>query len=425
MVTYRLDKSGEFVISDYNQAKPHSSFFPGIAGLWEIPLWVFYVNRGQAVVSAGIRSKDEAMMEFWPANKAYQMVSTNGFRTFIKTSRGGAKPVFYEPFLSTGTLSSAAISNEMRIRPDALTLVERNTALGLEIEVRYFTVPGEPFAGLAREVMITNKSKNPVSIELLDGLPVIQPNGINNWFLNEMGRTIEAWMTVDFVHPGIPLFKLSTDPRDTAQVSFVKGAHFYLSVVDGKSVGASKIIVDPREVFGAVTDLSLPALFVSKKTFVFPKKQIARNLTPCSMTFVQKKLAAGGTVRLASLLGHVFDAGDIDRLNMPALGDDFFAAKKEENRTLIAGLMNRVQTTSSDPVFDLYAQQTYLDNVLRGGIPQPFNVGGKLKNVYVFSRNHGDLERDYNRFQVAPTYFSEGEGNYRDVNQNRRSDVFF
>jgi len=44
---------------------------------------------------------------------------------------------------------------------------------------------------------------------------------------------------------------------------------------------------------------------------------------------------------------------------------------------------------------------------------------------HIYSRKHGDLERDYNRFVVQPTYFSQGEGNFRDVNQNRRNDVWF
>ena len=37
----------------------------------------------------------------------------------------------------------------------------------------------------------------------------------------------------------------------------------------------------------------------------------------------------------------------------------------------------------------------------------------------------GDLERDYNDFNIDPTYFSQGPGNYRDVAQNRRNDVVF
>ena len=35
------------------------------------------------------------------------------------------------------------------------------------------------------------------------------------------------------------------------------------------------------------------------------------------------------------------------------------------------------------------------------------------------------MERDYNFFQIPSTYFSQGPGNYRDVAQNRRSDVKF
>ena len=65
-----------------------------------------------------------------------------------------------------------------------------------------------------------------------------------------------------------------------------------------------------------------------------------------------------------------------------------------------------------------------LDNLLRGGFPEFLGAGGGAKRVYhTFSRIHGDLERDYNNFQIDATYFSQGSGNYRDVNQNRRVDV--
>jgi hypothetical protein len=46
------------------------------------------------------------------------------------------------------------------------------------------------------------------------------------------------------------------------------------------------------------------------------------------------------------------------------------------------------------------------------------------KIFHVFSRIHGDIERDYNNFQIDTTYFSQGPGNFRDVNQNRRLDGF-
>ena len=59
----------------HNEAKPFSNFFPGIAGVWGIPMWAFYVNRGQCISSFGIESKDKAILEFQPANKAYRVTS--------------------------------------------------------------------------------------------------------------------------------------------------------------------------------------------------------------------------------------------------------------------------------------------------------------------------------------------------------------
>ncbi len=57
MVNYKIDDQGCCVINDYDQAKTFSSFLPGIAGLKGIPMWTFYVNRGQAITGIGVRDK--------------------------------------------------------------------------------------------------------------------------------------------------------------------------------------------------------------------------------------------------------------------------------------------------------------------------------------------------------------------------------
>lgn len=110
---YRLDQAGNFVIEDYNHAKAFSNFFPGLAGVWGIPMWVFYVNRGQAISSFGIESKDKAILEFLPANKAYRQTTLQGFRTFIKV-KTGTKIRVWEPFSLSGEnksrMSSAVMS---------------------------------------------------------------------------------------------------------------------------------------------------------------------------------------------------------------------------------------------------------------------------------------------------------------------------
>src|SRR5258708_35546779 len=85
-----------FVIENYNQAAPFSDFFPAVAGVTGKPMWVFFTNRGQGISSFGVNNKDGSMMEFLPANKAYQATPLLGFRTFLKAGNRGGE--IYQPF---------------------------------------------------------------------------------------------------------------------------------------------------------------------------------------------------------------------------------------------------------------------------------------------------------------------------------------
>ena len=87
MDNFTFDTRGRFVILNYVAARPFASFLPGIAGPMGIPMWVFYVNRGQAIASFGSETKDNPILEFQPANKAYQTTPYTGFRTFLKLNR--------------------------------------------------------------------------------------------------------------------------------------------------------------------------------------------------------------------------------------------------------------------------------------------------------------------------------------------------
>ncbi len=83
-VTYKVGEKGSFSVVNYNYAKPFANFLPGIAGIHGIPLWVFYVNRGQGISSFGVRDKDHSLLQFEAANRAYEETCLRGFRTFLK-----------------------------------------------------------------------------------------------------------------------------------------------------------------------------------------------------------------------------------------------------------------------------------------------------------------------------------------------------
>ncbi|MDT8287728.1 MAG: hypothetical protein RQ748_11505, partial [Elusimicrobiales bacterium] len=105
--------------------------------------------------------------------------------------------------------------------------------------------------------------------------------------------------------------------------------------------------------------------------------------------------------------------------------DGFFEEKRAAGSRLLDSIKARCFSLSADTRFDRYCEQTFLDNVIRGGMPAVFPTAEGKSAFYLYSRQNGDLERDYHHFIVEPTYFSQGTGHYRSVNQNRRCDTWF
>ena len=91
-----------------------------------------------------------------------------------------------------------------------------------------------------------------------------------------------------------------------------------------------------------------------------------------------------------------------------------------EAEELAESFTSDVKTHTAAGKFDQYIEQCYLDNFLRGGYPYVLNKDGNKSIIHLFSRKHGDPERDYNFFSIAAEYYSQGNGNFRDVSQNRR-----
>ncbi len=405
---YYISKDNAFVIENYNAAPAFSSFFPGIAGAYGCPMWVFYANRGQCITSAGIYDKDNAIIEFEPANKAYQSAALKGFRTFLKVD--GA---FYEPFCE-----HIPYKNHMKITPDRLELIEENTKLKIRVTVTYFTIAQEPFPALARIVRIKNLSKKPRKIEIIDGLPNIVPFGFNDDLLKKISQTIAAWCLVENLGAQAPFYKLKVMPADVCETKVIEKGNFYIPV---SSQGKPQIIINPGIVFGEVTSFDFPANFIDAKNFKVPGQQITQGLIPSAFAYQKLQLKKGEHFELCCLLGQADSLKLLNNIKKKASSKKYFDKKLAENQALIDDICSRMTMRSSSQSFNLYSRQSFLDNTMRGGLP--IDIDDKV--VYTYYRKHGDMERDYNNFKLMPTYLSQGNGNYRDINQNRRNDNFF
>lgn len=415
-----FDERGRFVIEDYQRKPVFSSFLPGIAGPMGIPMWCFYNNRGQGVCSFGAKDKDHAILEFCPAHVAYRDNSRTGFRTFARVN---------------GRLTELFTSRcRMHIGMSELEIGER--AGSIEASALYYGVPGERAALLARVLSVTNRGSETMELELLDGLPAVVPYGVDQDSLKNMTQLSRAWMRVEDAEEGLAYFRVRASMADTACVTEVKGGNFCLAW-DGEGK-LLKPLVQPSLVFGEDTSLSRPESFEARGLKeLCAADQITENEFPCCLMPVSVTLKPGETARIYSLYGQaerkelvreMAEKAEMLKTDEgPGKGgmSEWFENKRRQAAGLVEELCGRIEVRTADPVFDAYCKQTYLDNLLRGGAPMFFEHGGKKVPFYIYSRKHGDPEREYNYFSVGGEYYAQGNANYRDVNQNRRCDVLF
>ena len=422
---YKIGQNNEFIIENYNLAKAFSSFLPGIAGVNGIPMWTFYVNRNQGICSFGVENKEHSALEFLPANFAYQLVGTQGFRTFIKTSVKNKTDV-YEVFKTPDLRESYILKQNMIITPYSLSFEEINEKLGLSITVKYCNTVNEHFPALMRKVEIKNISKKSISFEMLDGLACVIPYGMDDNNLKKMRYLVKSFGIVENLENKIPYLHVKTMQEDSPFIIKVKKGHMvvYYSIEKGKTK-LMRPCVDPSLIFGVREDLSVPMEFVNHDNYKYDlKAEITEGKLPCAMGFDKKELSSGEVAEYCFICGTVDSIKNVEQTSKKMMDSKFFSKQMKDNEVLIESIMSNSLTLSADRKFNRYAGQNFLDNVLRGGLP--ITLGEKKKSVFhVYSRKHGDIERDYNQYFIAATPYSQGDGHYRDVNQNRRSDVFF
>ena len=435
-------------MEDFDAKSTFSSFLPGVAGYFGKPTWAFYVNRGQCMATFGTESKDYPILEFNPANKAYQLTPFTGFRTFVRGSRapgtkGGAKSMLgtsfnIEPF-SPRTSRSLTDPKEDANKPkrilyvgtNELELSEIDAVNGLNTNVQYFILPEEDFAALVRRTTFTNTGDTDLTLDVLDGLAKIEPfGGMLDGMLKNMGRTLEGWMGVYHADDGLtmPFYKLSTEPSDSASVKIELSGHYCLAFAESDSDNAEllPVIYDSTKVFGKDTSLQSPAaLDSSTVTEILDNPQYGWAMTSSAFPALQQiTLKPGENITIASVYGKADTVERVPVIAETVTEAGYIAKKAARARELINELTAGVETKTVYPLFDGTVKQMFLDNSLRGGIPTILgNVDGvanydedpRVKVYHAFSRIHGDLERDYNAFMIDATYFSQGPGNYRDV----------
>ncbi|MCC8044419.1 MAG: hypothetical protein LIP12_02830 [Clostridiales bacterium] len=488
-------KAASFVMENYGKKPTFASFLPGISGVRGIPLWCYYVNRGQCVVSFGAENKDKAIMEFYPAQDAYQNAKRMGFRTFLRVNGK-----YMEPF------ANEEQPHQMRIFKNSLEISCEEA--GMRTEVSYFTLPNEELGALVRTVKVTyvgekaqerdyesckaagtwseaaahaaaqtrmvhgsgcengnTFSKNApesreadaetIVLEILDGMPAVVPYGLSIEMTKMMKELSKAWMESEVIEDEITCYRVRASMGDSTVVRAVEGANFSIGMTaDGTRL---KAVADPEAVFAYDSSLGAPVTFaLDGLDGVNAYPALRQNLFPCSFFGIKKTLRPGESVTLYELIGQAEHMKELKKFGKKCLDAAYFSEKRTIADSLAEELGAHMDCHTADPVFDEYCRYTFMDNALRGGAPvllgETEKYGGDAsvtsgktaehgeslteseqtkelpptaKVFYVYSRKHGDLEREYNYFSLMPEFYSQGNGNFRDVNQNRRCDPLF
>ena len=411
MVRYEQNKD-EFILEDYDRAKTFSDFMPAIAGVSGIPLWVYFVNRGQCVCSIGVNDKNNSITEFMPANKALLNVERLGFRTFVKAGGRCA-----ELYADKSTPKKLVSSN------NRLTVCDTLEGF-LSAEVTYTQLAWQNIPALMRRLKLTNLGKETIEVNCTDGLAQIVPNGINDYQLKNVSNLSCAYSNAVYSN-GLIKYQVEYTTADHAKVSKNRGANFYCSAA---SSGEKPFyIYDPDLVFGSDCALTrAEKLFSSTEEELRAANQAVVFKMATAFSMYDFKLAPGESAEIYSAVGSVKDEAKLSEVASVFSGAEAFEREMRRSGRVIEEITKEIGIRTGDGLFDQYVRQSFVDNVLRGGMPVRIRgkKGGEVIH-YVYSRKHGDLEREYNWFVVPATKYSGGTGNYRDLCQNRRSDVIF
>jgi hypothetical protein len=393
-------------MEDYDAKSNFASFLPGVAGFFGKPVWVFYVNRGQAIATFGIESKDYPLLEFNAANKAYQVTPYIGFRTFVRGTRKGAAASLtgssfqVEPFSSDRSRILDKADDDAD-KPKRILFVGTNEVEIQEIDgvndlttaVKYFILPDENFAAMIRRTTFTNTGTSDLELEILDGLAKMEPSGGKlDGQLKSMGRTLEGWFGVHHADDSLnmPFFKMSTEPSDSAKVTIEEKGNYCLSFIESMDSQAEllPIVFDKDKVFGKSTSLENPhGLYASSVGGILDKPQYGDAKTSSSFAAIRSiTLKAGQNITIASVYGRADHIEEVPKIAKTVTAPGFISSKFDRARTMINELTVGVETNTTNPLFDSTVRQMFLDNSLRGGVP---TILGNVDNDTTYDEDPG------------------------------------
>ncbi len=177
--------------------------------------WMFISSNGS--LSAGRKDRNNALFPYYTVDKIHDSRGITGSKTYLLVGRD-EKTYLWEPF-STGSEKIYTIERNLykSIYGNKIIFEEINVDLG--VGFRYGWYNSEKF-GFVKKSVISNHNSGLVTVDILDGIKNILPNGVDFDFQNAFSSLLDAYKKCELIEDAkLGLYMLSSIPVDRAEPS--------------------------------------------------------------------------------------------------------------------------------------------------------------------------------------------------------------
>ena len=369
-------------------------------------LWTFMSSNGG--ITAGRRSADWALFPYETDDRVTASAENTGSKTLIRRN-GDAR--CWEPF---SVRSEAQFTLERNLYKNRIgnSVIFEEINRDWQLIFRWQWTPGDRF-GFQREATLENLSKEPVQLEVLDGLQNVMPCGVPSGLQQASSNLVNAYKETQLEpQTGMGLFSLSAIIIDRAEPSEALRCNVVWQVGLDHPVHL-------------LSSAQIPAFRKGQ-----PLKEETKVKGECGAYLLETAIALqAGEKKSWTIVADVMkDQTDVVALREMQKQSSLKDLLEEDLKKATAQLVELVakadgiQITADEARTARHFSNTMF-NIMRGGIPMakptqdnPLPLG--------FSRRHGDPTRPWNKFNINTTDPVTGkpvldyEGNWRDIYQN-------
>jgi hypothetical protein len=177
--------------------------------------WMFISSNGS--LSAGRKDRNNALFPYYTVDKIHDYKGITGSKTLLLVTKN-EKTSLWEPFSDESEKIYAIQRNLYKsIYGNKIIFEEINIDLGVGFQYGWYNT--EKF-GFVKKSEAVNLNQEPVSIEILDGITNILPNGIDFDFQNFYSNLSDAYKKNELIRETkLGLYMLSSIPVDRAEPS--------------------------------------------------------------------------------------------------------------------------------------------------------------------------------------------------------------